>query len=265
MKVKLISFNIAIKINNTKEIIDFIKKEKPDIVCFQEIIRHQDESVSKIYKSQKEINHAFAKKLPFYFFGPTWIVDKIIKNNKVSTDFQGFIEQGNEIISKFPIVKATNKFYHKEYSLITDWTNFNTEDHPRNLIQVELNINGKQLQIINLHGTYSKNKEDSERSIKQSKFILEITKRKQMPTIITGDFNLHPQTESIKLISKKFRNLTTKYNIQTTRPKFKMKNNKKDIIDYIFVSKEIKVKSFKVIETEISDHLPLILEFEIKN
>ena len=33
--------------------------------------------------------------------------------------------------------------------------------------------------------------------------------------------------------------------------------------DYVFVSKDVKVKNFEVPNIEISDHLPLILDFEI--
>jgi len=35
--------------------------------------------------------------------------------------------------------------------------------------------------------------------------------------------------------------------------------------DYVFVSLEVKVKKFEVPNIEISDHLPLILDFEMNN
>ena len=37
---------------------------------------------------------------------------------------------------------------------------------------------------------------------------------------------------------------------------------KQHFADYVFVSKDVKVKKFEVPYLEISDHLPLILDFE---
>lgn len=53
--MKLISFNIGIKIDNSKKIGEFIQTQKPDIVAFQEIVRHLDDSVFKMYKSKSDI------------------------------------------------------------------------------------------------------------------------------------------------------------------------------------------------------------------
>ena len=69
-----------------------------------------------MYKSQKDIKEIIGENLQYSFFGPQWIADAMRKNGKMHRDFNGFVEQGNEIISKFPILNATNEFYHKNYS-----------------------------------------------------------------------------------------------------------------------------------------------------
>ena len=66
-----------------------------------------------MYKSQKDIKEIIGENLQYSFFGPQWIADAMRKNGKMHRDFNGFVEQGNEIISKFPILNATNEFYHK--------------------------------------------------------------------------------------------------------------------------------------------------------
>lgn len=259
--MKLLSFNIGIKINNAKEVAEFVKKQKVDFVAFQEIIRAFEETVLEQYQSQKIINTFLKQSLPFHFFGPQWISNKILINEKIKTDFGGLIEQGNEILSKYPILEARNEFFHQHYSQKTDWTDFHETDHPRCIQIIETRIQEKPLQIINLHGTYSKNKQDSLRSKKQTKQLLEMASKKNIPTIIVGDFNLHPETESIQKISEKYTNLLQEYAITSTRPK---ESKKQGVVDYIFVSEEIKVNSFEVLETPISDHLPLLLDFEIR-
>lgn len=264
--MKLISFNIGIKIDNSKEIGNFIKNQDPDIVAFQEIIRHFDDSVFKMYKSKQHIEEIIGKKLPYSFFGPQWITYAMRKNGKMHRDFNGLVEQGNEIITKFPILNATNEFFHKDYSLELEWANFHTEDHPRSVQVAELEVNGKRLQILNLHGLYSRDKQDSERTINQCKYVLKVAKRKNIPTIIVGDFNLLPETKSIKIIDKEFRNLVTEHKIESTIPDYDHGTESKRgkfVMDYIFVDDKIKVNNFEVIDTNISDHLPLILDFDI--
>jgi len=262
--MKLISFNIGIKIDNSKEVGKFIKSQKPDLVAFQEIVRHFDKSVFDIYKSKYHIEEIIRKILPYSFFGPQWITDAMRKNGKMHRDFNGFVEQGNEVLSKFPIISATNEHYYKNYSLELEWANFHTEDHPRSVQIVELKVNDKKLQILNLHGVYSRDKKDSERTIAQCKYILDAAKRKNTPTIIVGDFNLFPNTKSIKILSKEFRNLIEEYKITSTRPKFNDgTDNGENTVDFIFVSDKIKVNNFEVLKTDISDHFPLILDFDI--
>jgi len=262
----LISFNIGIKIDNSKEIGNFIKDQDPDIVAFQEIMRHFDDKVFNTYKSKEHIEEIIGKKLPFSFFGPQWISDAMRKNGEKYRDFNGFVEQGNEIITKFPILNATNEFFHRDYSLELDWTNFHTEDHPRSVQVAELDV-GKRLQILNLHGLYSKDKKDSARTLNQCKYVIKAAKRKDIPTIIVGDFNLLPDTESMKIIDKEFRNLITEYNITSTVPDHDHGTESKKgrfVMDYIFVNEKIKVNNFEVIDTNISDHLPLLLDFDIE-
>ena len=262
--MKLISFNIAIFIDNSKQVGEFIKSQNPEIVAFQEIIRHFDESVFQKYKSKLHVEQIIGDKLPYSFFGPLWITDVNIKNGKVYREYGGFIEQGNEVISKYPIVSATNEHYYKSYEYSADRTNFYTEDNARSVQIVELNINGKIIQILNLHGTYSKNKCDNERTIKQCKYVLDAAKRKDIPTIIVGDFNLFPESKSIQILNKEFRNLIDEYNITTTRPDFvDSRDVGNNVVDYIFVNDKIKVNNFKVFNTIISDHFPLILDFDI--
>jgi endonuclease/exonuclease/phosphatase family metal-dependent hydrolase len=115
------------------------------------------------------------------------------------------------------------------------------------------------------------NKFDTTDRIHQSRLILESLPKNNLPVIIGGDFNLMPNTKSIKLIENAgFENLIRKFKIKETRNRFAW-NTFKNLPDYVqqhyadycFVSKDVKVKKFTVPKVEISDHLPLILEFDI--
>jgi exonuclease III len=86
-----------------------------------------------------------------------------------------------------------------------------------------------------------------------------------LPKILCGDFNLFPETESIKILEGLGKNLIKEFKIQSTRNEvsWKIHNNVQHFADYAFVSSEVKVKSFEVPYNEVSDHLPMILEFEV--
>ena len=257
--MKLVSFNIGIKIDNNEKITGFLKENNCDIVGLQESIRHLNDTVFKQYQSATFIEKSLAKTHPHTFFAPLWLSDKFIKNGEIHREFGGKIEQGNHIISKFPIVSAQSLFYYENYSLIRDISRFYEIDHSRNVCSMTLDINGKLLKVLNLHGIWNKTRLGDERTMHQCKFALNEALKDGLPTIIIGDFNLSPESESIKLFDKHFRNLTRESNVKTTRSK----DREPSVVDYIFTNDKIKVNSFKVIDTDISDHLPLILDFDV--
>ena len=259
--MKLLDLNLGIKLDNNKDVIELINKEQFDIVAFQEVMRKKDDSVFDRYDSSNVIKANTNFK--YSYFGPLWYAKHHIKNNVIKRDFGGMTEQGNEILSRFPIIKADNVFYYKEYLEFSDTTNFRKEDHPRAFIDAILDVEGTKLQIINIHGCWNKDKKDDDRTILQTEKILSHI-RYDIPSIVVGDFNLLPNTKSIEMLSKDMINLIEKYDIKSTRPKFDDGLDKGNLVcDYIFVNNKVKVNDFKVINTNISDHLPLTLDFSI--
>lgn len=138
------------------------------------------------------------------------------------------------------------------------------------VIKLKTKISG--LGIINVHGkSRPGTKVDTPARIKQSERIIKSAKNMKCPVIIGGDFNLNPETRSVRMFEEKgFRNLIKEFGIKSTRNKISWSNFSKDpgfekqyFADYCFISPEIRVKNFEVPYNEVSDHLPLILEFEI--
>ncbi len=124
----------------------------------------------------------------------------------------------------------------------------------------------------NVHGKASPwHKLDTKSRLKQSKVIIDFFYNKKYPRIIGGDFNLLPETESIKVFEKcGFRDLIRERQISNTRNRFAWdrwagdsRKHQQYFADYVFISPDIKVNSFEVPNIEISDHLPMILDFEI--
>lgn len=264
LTMKLASLNISIKVDNTKEVINFLDEQKSDIIALQESLRHFNDSVFEKNKTAHDIEKAFEQTHPYSFFAPIWVSKNITKGDEVYLDFGGLVEQGTQIISKFPIKFASNNFYYNDYFYGFDATEFKTKDWSRSIQLTILNIEGKPLKIINVHGIWNETRMGDKRTMHQCQFILDEALKDDMPTIIAGDFNLLPESESIGILNEKLRNLITEYKVTKTRPEF---DDGLDtggvVVDYIFVNDKVKVNDFKMIETDISDHFPLVLDFDI--
>ena len=259
--MQILNLNIGAKMDNTKQVIGLINEYDTDICTFQEAMNAIDESCADMFKSKNYIERL--EKYNYSDFAPIYIADKVTENNVVVQDFGGKLEQGSLIISKFNIKKAYNQFYYNEYKHGFDATHFKENDWARSVQNVILNIGGKELQIINVHGIWTKDKTGDDRTIMQSEFILRKV-RYDIPSIVIGDFNLLPESDSIKLLNQKLINLIEKYNIKSTRPSFDDGLDVGNIVcDYIFINNKVSVNNLKVINTNISDHLPLLFDFDI--
>ncbi|MFH1236612.1 MAG: endonuclease/exonuclease/phosphatase family protein [Parcubacteria group bacterium] len=259
--MKLISLNVGIKIDNNDKAAAFLVEQDADILCLQEVVRHFDEGVLPQFQSKKAIDDAVAGRYPYRFFGPQWISKGLDRSGGRHQDFGGFIEQDNYILSKFPLVAAENQHYQYHYRLEIDHTRFAETDHPRSVVVATPDVHGTKLTVLNVHGCWSKEKGDMERSLKQSEYFIETAKNIANPLLLVGDFNVAPNTKSISMLNDVFENMIEKYGIASTLPNARGNLETAMLVDYIFTNKGIASQSLKVIETDISDHLPLMFEF----
>jgi endonuclease/exonuclease/phosphatase family metal-dependent hydrolase len=135
-------------------------------------------------------------------------------------------------------------------------------NHARNIQYANIETGNGSLTIINFHGLWNgKGKTDTDDRLEQSKNILSFISKLNNPFILCGDFNLLPDTESLKMFERfGLRNLIKENNITSTRTSFYTKEHK--YADYVFVSEGINVNEFKVLPDEVSDHCALYLDFE---
>lgn len=128
-------------------------------------------------------------------------------------------------------------------------------------------LNGKSVLIMNYHGPAQPgNKLDTDERIAVSEKLKQIWEEDgSQYKILCGDFNLMPETQSIKILDEISINLIKKYNIQNTRNEISWAkyNNKQRFADFCFVSENIEVKNFEVPYNLASDHLPMVLDFDI--
>lgn len=239
-----------------KEIDAFLEENKKDVKiwCFQEVYKDFD------YESQKNDGVDRSGKN----FNLLASLEKILTNFnyefcQVHEGVYGistFVHKDIKILEKGEVTVAIGNYYDSGVDSIS-------RDHDRKLLWLEVEIGGKNILIANTHLTHRpEGKLDSEKRLNQSKIIAEFLQKFDCPKILSGDFNLLPDTESIKIIENSgMRNLVKEYSVTSTRTPVYTKPLK--FADYIFVSPEIKVNDFRVLPDVVSDHSPLLLDFDL--
>ena len=261
--MRILDLNVSNHHDNITELKDMIYSKNPDICAFQEVMNGIDDTRFDIFKKRQQLDEIVD--YPYTEFAPLFSAKGVTKNGLFVQSYGGVAQQGMMLLSKYEIIDHQNIFYYNDFKYEYDATHFREMDWCRSIQNSIIKVNGKQLQIINVHGVWNENKTDDERTLAQTEFILEQA-RDDIPCIILGDFNLLPQTQSMKNFKPRFRNLIDEYNIKSTRPTFDDGLDKGDLVcDYILVNSKIKVKSFEVVEKVISDHLALLLEFDLLN
>lgn len=238
-----------------------VHSKDTDIFCFQEI--YDTTSDIKQYKDiRANLLDELIKILPdFQFLYSIEISGFDSEPNLVDFD----LRVGKAIFLRKNIkINATDDLVlygdREEKSLKKDFSNLSVT-----LQSVDFTLHEKKFTVVNIHGTaYPGSKLDTKLRLEHSVRIKGFLSSKRNAKILVGDFNLLPQTQSIKIFEEDMRNLIKKFNIQITRSglsPFSSKPGFQKFADYTFVSKDVKVKSFQVPRIEISDHLPMILEF----
>lgn len=130
---------------------------------------------------------------------------------------------------------------------------------PRNLQYAVVERDGINYTIAHFHGLWDGGgKGDTSERIEQSRMVRQFADGKKK-LILCGDFNLLPDTESLKILEEGMINLIRNYGIETTRSRLYTKPDR--FADYALVSPDVCVQRFEVPYVEASDHLPLVLEF----
>ncbi len=228
--LKVLTFNIHNGITpygeyNLEQITEFIGKIKPDLAGLQEVSRFW--SIKTDYQDMVSL---LEEKL-----GMHPVFAAMLKcNNK------GFF--GNLVLSKFPIINS--------------WTEIlpgNLE--ARSCLAVQVRAAGARVNFLTTHLGLS----NSERLAQVGK-IVNLGVQLGEPLIITGDFNQDPSGPELNLIKRNW----IKHEPSQTRGTLRLSDGRiGPEVDMIFTSANLVLKSMKVYENELSDHLPVYGEFEM--
>ena len=246
MRITLLQWNVWYK-EKIENIVKVIKELNPDIVCLQEI------DLNSQHNDYKDVPKEIAKSLRYeYFYKPSMKF-----KNKKDWEFLG-----NGIYSRFPMSRHKMRYIQRPTG-INDY-----DKQGRIYIEAIVKIGKKSLTVGTTHVSYSHRFEITPRKVKEIDKLIEIIKKKGKMFILAGDMNSTPDSYTIKQLEKFLKNCGPNHlqKTWTTKP-FDYKGFKETKLrwrlDYAFASKDLNVIKSKVIKTKISDHLPILVEFEV--
>ena len=143
-------------------------------------------------------------------------------------------------------------------------------DQDRVLQFLTIVLDGRDITVANIHALQlGPDKGDTlERLAQFQRAKAEVVKG---PTVLCGDFNVRPYTNSLLVFEedtdprRRLRNLVTANGIPTTRSPHYPYRDTEPFADYIFVSPPPSISCVKFMVLEdvvVSDHLPLVVEIE---
>lgn len=251
--MRIISLNTWGGRGGKENLLNFFRKNKDvDIFCLQEMWNGGEQMGGKItggavlenivYRLIPEIQNILADHNVYFrphyhdWYGLAVFVKKDLK----------VIEDGELFVYKDR--GYTDPEEEGNHARNIQWLTFDTKVGPRT--------------VINFHGLWNgQGKNDSDDRLLQSDNIINFLKNLKTPHVMCGDFNLRPDTKSVKKFEDfGLRNLIKEYGITSTRTSLYTKSEK--FADYTFVSKEIKVNDFKILPDEVSDHAAMFVDFE---
>lgn len=256
MRLKLITLNVEHGGRKFDNILSFIKKEKPDIVTFQEVYDSDLFKYEKRFRAFGEYRKEFKEILPFSAFQSSCFF---------ITEIEEGAEQGNAVFSKFLIKKNSKTQLSGLYGEIDQKGVIDFSDYPSILQEVELDVDGTTVNLYNIHGIWGFDGGDSERRINMANIISSRMKDKKN-VILAGDTNFTKDAvKTIEIIkSSGVKSVFENSLVSTFNMKFKDNPGYATAaVDMIFVSNDMKVIKREMPKVDVSDHYPLTTILQI--
>ncbi|HLC84334.1 MAG TPA: endonuclease/exonuclease/phosphatase family protein [Candidatus Nanoarchaeia archaeon] len=243
MRLRVLHWNVWWK-ENIHRAIEFIKTVDADVLCLQEVtdgceMNGKADNAALIAATGYDYHLVSAHKFP-----------------------EGHT-QGNGVFSKLPIIERS-EFWVQKAS--TNQQGYAHEGRVCTLAKID--VQGKVLEFGTTHLSYTHRFEITEKKKAEIDKLLSLLNQKRKSFIFTGDLNTSPEQETIPKISEILPHCGPEYTVPTwtTKP-FEYNGFFEDKLrwrlDYVFATPDLRVRSAKTLSTTVSDHLPILVEFDI--
>lgn len=238
-----------------RQILQFLKEEQPDFMTFQEIYSGDIRTSSYGYLNCfEEIQELF----PDYesYFSPCYTIPVLDRR----------FRYGNAVLSRYPLTDKETIFTHGAGPTSLDsfaaYKALEGQQEPSNVQRVKVQVSKqKSFYLVNHHGYWEPSATGSETTVEKMAEVAKLLKATPRPLILSGDLNIVPESPAMKPIHAQLDDLTQRGRLTTTLTRFgKVKNV---ACDHICISDDIKVQTFMASSALVSDHMPIILTFDL--
>ena len=163
--------------------------------------------------------------------------------------------QANVIFSKYPIRSSDMTWLYKPGSYVVDGP------QARGYLEASIRVADKDLTVATTHLSYPNRTEEIHN-------LLHVLQDKKSSYILAGDFNAAPTSEIISAMTERLVQVGPDYELGTwpTKP-FATDAGSVDLLrdrlDYIFCTPDIEAISSGILKTDVSDHLPVYMNFNL--
>jgi endonuclease/exonuclease/phosphatase family metal-dependent hydrolase len=251
MKLKFINLNLWLGGEIFEPMLNFLQQEKADILALQEVHNGQNKDLPQQLRSFSVLKELLGYE--YGFFTPTFLKDYLEQTT----------EQGNAILSRFPINTTEALFYNGQGGIFIEGEVEKYPEMPRALQHAELKVGNKIINVFNTQGVWGYDGFDNPKRLEMGKLIADKVNGKKN-VILSGDFNMEANTKSMGQVEQHLQNVF-KNELKTS---FNMKRKTNlgyatAVVDMVYVSPNIKVLSHECPNIDVSDHLPLVCTFEV--
>lgn len=223
-------------------IAQLFEREQPDVVCLQEVV--SAESTHKLLGSIEEVLQIYP--FAYSYYSP-------LAQFRLMA---GTAQRGNMILSKYPIVSSSELWTAGEFQ--TDFTQEIPYNTARSMTHCQIDTPRGLVHVLTTHGYHvGMHKLGNDETLKACRQMATYIQELDGPVLLTGDFNLTSESESMRVFDGQLKNLTSAYGVQTTRNHLTAKTEACDFI----LTRDIEEKSFIVLDDVVSDHKALVAEF----
>lgn len=217
---------------DTARIAELIKQERADIVALQEV--------------DKGVRRTALRDLTAELAAATGMTG-VFSNN---FHYQGG-EYGNAVLTRFPVKSWTNHHYQML-----------RPNEQRGILELVLDVRGREVVFMNTH--IDSRPDDAERWLNVGEIEQLTAKCGERPVILCGDFNTRPEGRVYERLTQTFQDAWAKVGAGDGFSFPAHSANRR--IDYIWFTHPDMVKPLKawLPQSEASDHLPLVAEFELR-
>jgi endonuclease/exonuclease/phosphatase family metal-dependent hydrolase len=208
------------------EIIDFIRLKNPDVVGLIEVDSgsYRSGRTSQVERIAEELGH-------FHAYCSKYAVDSFWQRIPI------YNKQGNAFLARDTI--RGERFHYFERGMKKLVIELELEKVTFFLVHLALSYKIRQMQILHLYN---------------------MIKETNRPYIVAGDFNAFMGENEIQLLMLASGLQNADKEMKPTFPSKKPARH----LDFVLHSSEIKINRFEIPHVLLSDHLPLVVDFEVE-